>query len=473
MTRRRWLAAAAMATTLVAVAAAGVSRPGEREDETGSPPSAAASAGESAAEPRGRQPAAKSAGNSVGEEEPDLDRVVGQRGPAVPRAGGRSPTSDKTQSKLWFQDGLWWGLLYDVRSGATVIYRLDPKRRGWISTGVVVDDRDRARGDALWDGHKLYVATGTTYESGWGTPPTRHEVRKGSAVLQRFSYLPARKTYRRDRGFPVRIHSGASESITLDKDSTGQLWVTYTRLGKVFVNRTTGNDRSWGRPFVLPGAAARVNSDDTSAVVAFGGDEIGVFWSNQDTRAFYFAVHDDAADDRAWRIEVAYGRHFTGCSRGCANDHMSVKALPDGRVFAAVKTANKRPGQPFIVVLVRSATGWAAHVAGTVEELYTRPLIVLSDEARLVYLFTVVPEEGGAVYYKKADVDDVVFEPGPGTPVLSGSGRINNPTSTKQVVDDESELLVLGSDGRHTASGGPVRTSSRYWFNTVLLWRGR
>ena len=100
------------------------------------------------------------------------------------------------------------------------------------------------------------------------------------------------------------------------------------------------------------------------------------------------------------------------------------------------------------------------------EELYTRPLVVLADEARLVYLFTVVPEEGGAVYYKKADVDDVAFERGLGTPVLSGGGRINNPTSTKQVVDDESGLLVLGSDGRHSASGASAR-SNRYWFNTV------
>ena len=208
---------------------------------------------------------------------------------------------------------------------------------------------------------------------------------------------------------------------------------------------------------MLPGNAARVNSDDTSAVVAFGGSEIGVFWSNQDTRAFYFAVHDDAADDRAWRIEVAYGRHAAGCARGCANDHMSVKALPDGRVFAAVKTANKRPGLPFIVLLVRSATGWVAHDAGTVEERLTRPLVVLDDEARLVYLFTVVPEEGGAVYYKKSDVDDIAFERGLGTPVLSGGARINNPTSTKQVVGDETGLLVLASDN----------ASNRYWFDTV------
>ncbi|QWZ08802.1 hypothetical protein KRR39_02820 [Nocardioides panacis] len=461
MTKKQWLGPAAVTTALVAVVAVGFLGPGAGEDEAEPPPRAARSATPT---PRPTTTATATARRAT--QVPDLDRVVGRRGPEVP-PGGRSPTSDKTQSKLWFHDGRWWGLLYDTRAGATLIHRLDPRRRVWVNTGVVVDGRDGARADALWDGHKLYVATGTTYESGWGSPPTARQVRAGSAVLQRFSYRPDRKTYVRDPGFPVRIHSGASESITLDEDSTGQLWVTYTRLRKVFVNRTTGGDRSWGRPFVLPGPAARVNSDDTSGVVAFAGGEVGVFWSNQNTRTFYFAVHDDAADDRAWRIEVAYGHHFSGCSRGCANDHMSLKALPDGRVFVAVKTANRVAGQPFIVLLVRSASGWAAHVAGTVEELYTRPLVVLSAEKRLVYLFMVVPEEGGAVYYKKSDVDHIEFGPGLGTPVLSGSGRINNPTSTKQVVDDRSGLVVLGSDGRHAPSGQAVKTRSRYWFNTV------
>jgi hypothetical protein len=440
MTRRQRLGQGAVAVVLVAVAvaAAGAAGLGLGGDEPGARP----------------RPSATPTATAV--EVPDLSRVVGRRGPAVPERV-RSATADKAQSKLWFQDGTWWGLLYDRRSGSTQINRLDRQSRGWVSTGVVVDDRDHARGDALWDGHKLYVATGTTYESSWGAPPSAHDVRDGSALLKRFSYLPAQRTYRLDRGFPALIHSGASESLTLDKDSTGKLWVTYTRLGKVFVDRTTGSDTSWGRPFVLPGPGTRVNPDDTSAVVAFAGSEIGVFWSNQDTRAFYFAVHDDGAADHAWRTEVAYGLHAGGCARGCANDHMSVKALPDGRVFAAVKTANRKPGQPFIVLLVRSAAGWATHDVGTVEERTTRPLVVLDAQARRVYLFTVVPEEGGAVYYKRSDLDDISFGPGLGRPVLSGGGRINNPTSTKQVVDSESGLLVLAFDN----------STNHYWFDTV------
>ena len=105
----------------------------------------------------------------------------------------RSPSGDKAQSKLWFADGRWWALMFHAKSGTTQIHRLDAKRQEWVTTGVVVDTRDRSRGDALWDGRKLYVATGTAYESTWESQPPRAEVREGSALLQRFAYLPRKK----------------------------------------------------------------------------------------------------------------------------------------------------------------------------------------------------------------------------------------------------------------------------------------
>src|SRR3954451_15244456 len=69
------------------------------------------------------------------------------------------PSDDKPQSKLWFQDGSWWALMYSATAYATTIRRLDPASQTWFDTGTVVDARPTARGDALWDGatHKLYV----------------------------------------------------------------------------------------------------------------------------------------------------------------------------------------------------------------------------------------------------------------------------------------------------------------------------
>src|SRR3954449_2544601 len=73
-----------------------------------------------------------------------------------------TPTADKPQSKLWFQDGSWWGVLYSPVAGATRVHRLEPSTQSWVDTGTTVDTRANARADVLWDGSKLYVLSATT-----------------------------------------------------------------------------------------------------------------------------------------------------------------------------------------------------------------------------------------------------------------------------------------------------------------------
>lgn len=109
--------------------------------------------------------------------------------------GVQVPTEDKPQSKLWFHDGSWWGLLYSPVEHATVIERLDASTQTWVDTGTVVDSRRTARADVLWDGQKLYVGSGTTVVSEFGSPPNPEDVSAGSAQLSRFSYDPLTRSY--------------------------------------------------------------------------------------------------------------------------------------------------------------------------------------------------------------------------------------------------------------------------------------
>src|SRR5919206_1960097 len=153
------------------------------------------------------------------------------------------PSDDKPQSKLWFQDGSWWAFMYSTTAHATTIRRLDVLSQTWVDTGTVVDSRPTARGDALWDAttQKLYVVSGTTVVSEYGSPPNPDDVAAGSAQLSRFSYDNLSRTYTLDPGFPATVHKGSSESITLAKDSTGELWVTWTQVAadnsnQVYVN---------------------------------------------------------------------------------------------------------------------------------------------------------------------------------------------------------------------------------------------
>ncbi len=375
--------------------------------------------------------------------------------------GVAEPTGDKTESKLWVHDGSWWGVLYDNTAGEYRIHRLDPATQTWVNTGPTVDAREDSRADVLWDGTKLYVATGTTVVSEWGSPPTAEQLAAGSAELLRFSYNPILKTYTQDLGFPVTIRAGSAESMTLAKDSTGRLWITFTRDSKVWVNHSNasgGGDADWGEPFVPAVAGTAVDYDDISAIIAFGGDKVGLMWSNQDDRRFYFAVHNDGDPADVWQAtETAHGGGQAGCGfgtgggTGCANDHLNLKATADGRVFAGVKTANRTTGQPMVRLLVRGASGgWTGHTFSKVEDEHSRPRVLIDEEHGRLYLLATIPELGQGIYYKSTCLDDISFDdqPGPGTSFIQrdDSPMINNATSTKQNLTGASGMVVLAGD---------------------------
>ena len=162
-----------------------------------------------------------------------------------------SPTADKPQSKIWYNDGAWWGLLL-APNGKVQIFELLANHT-WRDTGTVVDDRATSTGDALWDGAtgKLYV--GSRVDGG------------GEATLARLSYNSGTRSYTMDSGFPDQIAAKSTESLTIAKDSTGLVWATQVRNGKVYVAHTTAgsDDKTWTALFQPAGgtpAALRVTS---------------------------------------------------------------------------------------------------------------------------------------------------------------------------------------------------------------------
>src|SRR5829696_5169825 len=379
-----------------------------------------------------------------------------------------NPTGEKPQSKLWFNDGVWWASLFNRSTEEYHIYRYDWSAHTWSDTGTLIDDRNQSKADTLWDGSHLYVAT-----AGWNSTNTNQAAR-----ILRYSYDPATKKYTRDPGFPVTITGAGLETIVLDKDTTGKLWVTYTQNTgggeQVYVNRTLGNDLTWGTPFVLPVKGTAVSSDDISAVVAFDS-QIGVMWSNQIDSAMYFATHNDGDPDNVWQ-----GSRTAIQGPNYADDHISLRSLQaadsSGRVFAAVKTslndvANPNPNAPLTLLLVRDRDGsWTNHVFGRVSDNHTRPILMLDEEHRDLYMFATAPCcTGGTIYYKKTNLNNVSFSDGVGTPFIQSAAdmNINDATSTKQNISSATGLLVMASSGTVVGTGGTG--SGYYWHNAVSL----
>ena len=323
---------------------------------------------------------------------------------------GGAATPMMAQSKLWFNDGLWWGVLFDRSSEEYHIYRYEWASHSWNDTGTLVDERNFSKADALWDGNHLYAVS-----AGPNSTNSAH-----SARVSRYSYNAATRSYALDPRFPVTVTNSGMKTIVLDKDTTGKLWVTYTKNDHVYVNRSLSDQQTWGTPFVLPVTGSAVSSDDISAVVAFDS-QIGVMWSNQLDDAMYFATHIDGEDDEVWQESRTA---IQGLER--ADDHINLKALPagdpSGRVFAAVKTSlddlpNPDPSDPQILLLVLGQDGeWTSHVFGKVGDHHSRPIVMLDEEHRELYMFATAPTGGGTIYYKRTDLDSISFPSGMARP---------------------------------------------------------
>ena len=366
-----------------------------------------------------------------------------------------APTAEKPESKLWWNDGYWWGSLWSPAASKYRIHRFDLAAQSWIDVGPDIDDRTLSLADALWDGQKLYVAShiynGGSQSSGNTTPPN-------SARLYRYSYDAAADTYSLDAGFPVLVNSATSETLVLDKDSTGQLWVTWTQADKVYVNCSQGDDLTWSAPFVIPTQGSDLDSDDISTLIAFNG-KIGVVWSNQSDAKIYFAVHHDNKPDTDWEArEIALEDQGLGA---VADDHLNLKLTDDsgGNLYLTTKTSLSGSSAPGIYLLKRSfGGGWSKYVAATKSDDYTRPIVVIDDENRELYIFA---KSGSQINQKKVSLSNINFPSGPGDAFIKSSGSvdINDATASKHNVTGATGLLVLAS----------CEVSRFYYHNYIVL----
>ncbi len=367
-----------------------------------------------------------------------------------PNFAGFPPSNDKPQSKLWHNDGRWWADLFNTTTKTYQIYWLDLSTQSWMPTGTDLDTRARTRADILWDNtvKKLYVV------SGGGSISTGADL---DGWFIRYSYDPLNRKYNRDFG-PLVVRNGGAESVTLDKDTTGKLWVTYTQSNQVYANRSTTSDTVWGAPFIIPGART-LDPDDISSIVAYkdkNGSSVGVLWSNHlAPSSMYFSYHKDSDPDTSWQpIETIY---TAPCA---ADDHINLKSLQSdasGAIFAVVKTSFGDGGPcgtsstlSLLRLVVRKPDNtWLPPVTfSTVGDDLTRPVLLLDTTNRKVYIFATSPTTCGVIYMKSTSMDNPSFVSGKGTPFIKSNTYtcINNATTTKQTVDASTGLVILASD---------------------------
>jgi hypothetical protein len=355
-----------------------------------------------------------------------------------------APTADVGQAKVWELDGRWWAALVEPSSGAFHIYGLDDDRRHWVDTGVVVDARPGVHPDAIMSGDRLYVVSSA-----------RSRIASAKPEVRRYSYTRDRG-WTLDQGFPVAAYDVGVSSPSIGRDTAGRVWVSFVDQGHVYVNASGADETDWGAAWRLPGEGTVVRDEDVARLVAYGGNRIGVFWSNQVDATFRFASHPDgakAADPDTWTTETA------ASGAGIADNHVDVMTAPIGgaeRVLAVVKTSRNVGAQadrnaPLILLLAqRPEGGWTQSIVGRVRDHQTRPMLLIDPTNRLAVVTTTRDDVGTHIAWQAASLDDLRFSPGGDRPLIGDEDDvIIDATSTHSTVDFRKGVVVLGWDQEH------------------------
>jgi hypothetical protein len=367
---------------------------------------------------------------------------------------------------LWFNDGIWWGNLWDTASSDFHIFRFDAGTSSWVNTGVVTDPRANTHHDVLWDGKTLNVASYRFVDDGRPAEPNF------PTTMRRYSYDSSTKKYTLLPQSTTNINNSKVEALTIDKDSTGRVWATWQQGNRIYLNATGTDGKTWGAPFAHPAALSNVSVDDISAVIAFGGNKMGVMWSRQvgdSTDGMYWSYHVDGASNTSWSAPVAAVK-----GQRSGDDHMNLKWLDSsgGRVFAAIKTSYTSASQPLIQLLALNATTstWSAHTIATVSECPNRVVVLIDEAAQKIRTFATYPKpsgttnagvctsSGGAIYEKSTPLNDIKFTTTKTARIVDADQYVHNVTSTKQNLNSargttNSGVLVLAD----------VNATSRYW----------
>jgi hypothetical protein len=370
---------------------------------------------------------------------------------------GDGTTEDKPQSKLWYHDGAWWGILpfpdpvsairglyfYRMVDGAFVRQSFPDAR---------VDASISARADILSDGDDLYVL-----------------IYKGvSSQFAKYTYDALSKVYSRVGNVVPATLSDGVETATIAKDSTDTLWIAYEAgISPYDIYVIWSADHTtWSAPIQLN--TSTVKPDDIAAMVAFD-TKIGVFWSDQISKKFRFRYHIDTDPVTSWSPveELAPGT----LSTDGADDHIHLTVTPTQDILAATKST--KSNRLFVRVRWQATGQWSAPTF--VANGGTRPIVLYEQDNEEVYIFYTDLRgtlEDTQVYKKVKLVD--LDPPGdlstqPAITIMHYPPDAENPngvilkdiTSTKDVVNTDTSLAVV-------ASGKPVSGKRAFYTSLVL-----
>ena len=206
-------------------------------------------------------------------------------------------------------------------------------------------------------------------------------------------------------------------------------------------------------------------TDDICAVTAFGGNKIGILWSNQNIKRFGFKYRNDGAAVTNWSTDEVPASQSANDSIGfgMADDHINFAVGGNGTIYTAVKTAYDTYGEPSVALLVRrpspisgSSNHWEALHSVRVQQGHsrdpTRPIALLDEVNDKIYVIYTQDVGGNDIMYKYSSTSSISFATGDGSKLIPNTEHDwDDATSTKQNFNNE--VVVLASSGGNQWKG--------------------
>ncbi|PYV42490.1 MAG: hypothetical protein DMG09_02415, partial [Acidobacteria bacterium] len=277
---------------------------------------------------------------------------------------GTTLFNNTVRAQMWIIDNTWWGAFSDASTG---IYFYKVVGSGFVKGDFIDPNFAAGQPDTLWNGSELFILV---QQSG------------SLAKLYKYTYSSGSGSFAIIGGFPVGLPlNGLADpgAVALHQDSTGKLWATYTSGTNVYVIWSTSADHlTWDTTGFILAADLSTTTPEATTITHFGGDKIGVVWGNQNLVEYAFRFHRDGALETDWSPKEV----IDCCSSEgrVADNHISLRAAPDGRLFAVLKDSI---GNGHLHLYVRSVDGsWGQKTDIDSDPLTqaTRPVLALDPE---------------------------------------------------------------------------------------------
>ncbi len=360
-------------------------------------------------------------------------------------------TGEKPQSKVWNYGGYWWAVIPVAASGldpaGTYLWRLDGA--SWTKL-IRLSSSTAVKADVKSINNITHVLLINS-----GVPSTQ------SGTLISIEFVPGfPPTYQLWQSRPTQTLildiQYYAETATIDIDNSGRMWLAYVASSdidakdrNVYVRWSDVPFTIWSDPINI--STTSTKTDDICAVTAFGGNKIGVLWSDQNREEFLFKYHTDGANPSIWSsLEVAASGSFNS---GVADDHINLAVdSRDGTIYAAVKTSYDFSGYTRIGLLVRRPSGnWEPLYKVAENEnnsspnaIGTRPIVLLNETENIVTVCFNQADNYNDIIYKESSLFPISF-PEKYQYIEYGSTGYRDVTSTKQSYNNELVLLFSNS----------------------------